>query len=116
MRTIPLWKAILAILGLALSLNAQTWGRSVFKVAGETIQISWIYPAELEGKITGFSVYRQAGVTGAPVCVATAPPSGREIVLTMPAGTTQQYRFRVMAVVGISISPAGPEVIVNRRK
>jgi hypothetical protein len=97
---------------LAISFFSQIWEQSVSKRAGEDIVISWEYPNE--SPIDGFSVYRQTGIASTPTKVASLGPMERTVTLAMPTGTTKQYRFRVVAVKGTSISPAGREVVVNR--
>lgn len=107
-------KTFILILLSVFTLSAATWDREISKRSGEAIEITWEYPADTP--VDGFVVYRQTTISSAPAKFADLSPNTRRLNYIMPSGSTVQYRFRVMAIKGSSISPAGPEVVVNRIK
>ena len=92
--------------------NALTWDREIAAHTGDIVTITWEYP---EGtNIERFDVYQQVGLTGTTKLVSSLDPSLRGIEFIMPSGKTKQFRFRIVAVIGTSSSPAGWEIVVNR--
>ncbi len=92
------------------------WENVALKSVGESIQITWTWPVERESSIKEFSIYRTTGVSSTPAKLAVVSKNLRIFQYVMPGGVTKQYRFRVYAVdLAGSISPAGNEVLVNRK-
>lgn len=106
---------LLLILFFSTVLHAD-WQESYKKSAGELITISWDWPGFSESEITGFSIDRSTSVYGPYRNIGSVPNTFRRFTYIMPSGTTKQYRFRIHVVdLNGEISPAGPEVIVDRK-
>lgn len=107
--------------GLLQAACQPNWENEVCKAAGEAITLEWTWPTADEADIAGFALYRQTGLTAAPAKIASVPKTARQLAYIMPAGTTKQYRLRIVAQIAnsngsvVSSSPAGVEIVVSRK-
>ena len=89
--------------------NASELRNVFYRSAGQTLSVPFVWDQNYVGRITGFYVYRATGLSTSKTRIAILDPSARQLVYTMPGGSTAEYRLELVAVTRDVVTGAAKE-------